>query len=59
MYLLVEQEMPLATLYRRTEQGFQREVYKGSESVIPLPERGTEMPLSEIYEDVEFTPETE
>jgi Uma2 family endonuclease len=59
VYLLVEQEMPAVTLYRRTEQGFQREVYKGPEAVVPLQEVATELPLAEIYEDVEFTPETE
>jgi Uma2 family endonuclease len=59
VYLLVEQEMPAVTLYRRTEHGFEREVYGGPEAVIPLPELNTQLPLSDIYEDVEFTPETE
>jgi len=58
-YLLVEQEMPAVTVNRRVEQGFVREVYTGLNAVIPLPEFDTELPLSEIYEDVEFTPETE
>lgn len=59
MYVLVEQELPAVTVYRQTEQGFLREVYKGSEAVIPLPELATELPLAEIYTDVEFAPETE
>lgn len=57
--MLVEQELPAVTVYRQTEQGFLREVYKGSEAVIPLPELATELPLAEIYTDVEFAPETE
>ncbi|MEX2138239.1 MAG: Uma2 family endonuclease [Pirellulales bacterium] len=56
-YLLVEQEMPVVTAYRWIEQGFTREVYMGPEALIPLPELTTELPLAEIYEDVEFTPE--
>jgi Uma2 family endonuclease len=58
-YLLVEQETPAMTLYRRTEQGFVREVSRGREAVILLPELQTELPLAEIYEDVEFIPDTE
>ncbi len=59
VYLLVEQEMPAVTLYRRAEQGFEREVYQGPEAAVPLPELAMELPLAEIFEDVEFTPETE
>ena len=59
VYMLVEQEAATVTVYRRTEQGFQREVYQGPEAVIALPELATKLPLAEIYEDVEFAPETE
>jgi Uma2 family endonuclease len=58
-YILVEQEMPAVVVWRRTEQGFVREVYAGLEAVIPLPEIQTELPLAELYEAVEFTPEPE
>jgi Uma2 family endonuclease len=58
-YLMIEQESPLVVVYRRTEQGFVREVYAGLEAVIPLAEIGTELPLAEIYEGVEFSPEPE
>jgi Uma2 family endonuclease len=58
-YLLVEQESPTVVVHRRTEQGFVREVYDGLESVIPLSEIETELPLAEIYDDVQFAPEPE
>jgi Uma2 family endonuclease len=57
VYLLVEQEMPAIVVHRRTEQGFVREVYTGLDAVISLPETQTELPLSELYEGVEFFPE--
>jgi Uma2 family endonuclease len=57
VYLLVEQESAAVVAYRRTEQGFVREVYAGRSTVIPLPEIETELPLAEIYEGVEFSPE--
>lgn len=57
VYGLIEQELPLVTMHRRTEQGFTREVYEGLDAVIPLPEIESELPLAEIYDRVEFTPE--
>ena len=56
VYLLVEQELPAVTAYRRTEQGFVRQVYEGLAAVVPLPEIETELPLAEVYERVEFAP---
>jgi Uma2 family endonuclease len=56
-YVLVEQEYPAATVLRRTEQGFEREWFEGLAAVIPLPEIEVELPLAEIYDAVEFTPE--
>lgn len=57
-YLIVEQESPAVVLYRRTEQGFVREVYDGLDAQIPLVEIEIELPLAEIYDGVEFLPET-
>jgi len=57
VYLLIEQDSPAVVAYRRAKDGFVREVYQGLKAVIPLPEIGTELPLAEIYEGVEFTPE--
>jgi Uma2 family endonuclease len=56
-YALIEQEMPAVTVFRRTESGFFREVYEGFDAVIPFPVLGVDLPLSAIYEGVEFTPE--
>jgi Uma2 family endonuclease len=57
-YVLVEQEVPAVVVFRRTEQGFVREVYEGLDAVVPLPEIEIELPLTEVYDGVvEFTPE--
>lgn len=57
VYMLVEQDMPLVCVYRRTESGFVREVYDGLDAVIPLGEIDTVLPLAEIYRGFEFVPE--
>ena len=59
VYLLVEQDAPAVVVYRRSEQGFVQEMYSGMDSAIPLAEIKTELPLSEIYERVEFMREPE
>jgi Uma2 family endonuclease len=59
VYVLVEQEAAAVVAFRRTEAGFVREVYEGMEAVIPLGEIGIDLPLAELYETVEFTPEPE
>lgn len=60
VYLLVEQEAPLVTVHRRNEVGgFNREVYEGLNTVIPLDEIGTRLSLAEVYEGVEFVPESD
>jgi Uma2 family endonuclease len=56
-YILVDQESAAVVVHRRTEQGFVREVYLGLEAVVPLPEVEVELPLAEVYEDVQFSPE--
>ncbi len=59
-YLLVEQEAPVVTVYRRDAQGaFVREVYEGTKTMIALPEIDSELSLAEIYEGVKFSPEPE
>lgn len=57
VYLLLEQDAVVVTVHRRSEHGFVREVYQGLDAVIPLSEIGTQLPLAEIYEGVEFVPE--
>jgi len=55
-YLLVEQGRPSVLQWRRTPEGFVRELFSGIESTIPLAGLGLELPLSEIYEGVAFAP---
>lgn len=50
LYLLAEQDAPAVIVFRRTENGFAREVWSGLDAVIPMPELGIELPLSEVYE---------
>jgi Uma2 family endonuclease len=59
VYLMIEQDTPAVVAVRRTEGGFVREVYSGLNAVLPLGEIGIDLPLAEIYETVEFTPEPE
>ena len=54
VYALVEQNEPAVVLFRRKGSAFIREVYEGVGAIIPLPEIGVELPLSEIYAEVEF-----
>ena len=61
VYLLMEQEAAVVTVYRRDKEqgGFVCKVHKGIEAAIPLPEMDTELPLAQIYEDVTFSSEPE
>lgn len=59
VYILIEQDMPLAMVFRRTAQGFIREVHEGLEAVIPLPEVGVKLSLADVYDRLEFAPEPE
>jgi len=58
VYLMVEQSSPVVVAFRRGEHGFTDEVYAGLDSVIPLPELETELPLAEIYEGASLSPES-
>ncbi len=57
VYVLIEQESAAVVVYRRTAQGFVREVYVGLDATLSLPEIEAELPLAEVYEGVEFSPE--
>ncbi len=59
VYVLIEQELPFAVVYRRNSSGFEREVFEGLDAVIALPEIEAELALAEVYEGVEFMPEPE
>ncbi len=59
LYLMIEQEQPIVVAYRRTEEGFVRELFQGLEAVISIPTLKIELSLAEIYERVEFGPDPE
>ena len=59
VYVLVEQETPAVVAWRRTENGFVCEEYKGLDAVLSLDEIEAALPLGELYDGVEFTPEAE
>jgi Uma2 family endonuclease len=56
-FLMLEQALPRAILMRRSEKGFIREVYEGLEAMIPLEAIGCTLPLSEIYAEIDFSPD--
>ena len=58
VYLMVEQDTAAVIVYRRAGQSFIREVYQGLDTVLPLPEIETDLPLAEIYEGLELVPES-
>jgi Uma2 family endonuclease len=57
VYALIEQDSAAVVAFRRTEGGFVREVHEGLDAVLPLAEVGIDLPLAEIYETVQFSPE--
>ena len=59
VYVLVEQDSPAVIVFRRTPSGFIREIHEGLDAVLPLSEIDAELPLAEIYEGVQFSPERE
>jgi Uma2 family endonuclease len=59
VYLLAEPDEPLIRVYRRAGDRFELSLLVGEEKILKLPEVGLEIPLREIYRDVEFSPEGE
>lgn len=57
-YLLLEQVKPRAILMRRTDSGFLRQSYEGLDVTIPLDAIECELRLSDVYDRVDFTPES-
>ena len=51
LYILVEQDSEAIQVFRRTPQGFQRELY--AEGVIQMPEINCRLSLEEIYQGVQ------
>ncbi|MEM6654524.1 MAG: Uma2 family endonuclease [Planctomycetota bacterium] len=54
VYLLIETAKPEVIAYRRGAEGFQSELYRGLDAVVPLAEADVELPLAELYERVKF-----
>jgi Uma2 family endonuclease len=59
VYVLIDQESATLVVHRRTPQGFVREDYLGLDAILSLPEIEADLPLREIYEEVQFSPEGE
>lgn len=59
VYALVEQETAKIVAFRRTAAGFAGEVHEGLEAVLALTGIGIELPLAEIYADLQLVPEPE
>lgn len=57
LYALVEQDSAAVIVFRRAGDGFVREVNEGLTAILPLSEIDTELPLAEIYQGIEFSPE--
>jgi Uma2 family endonuclease len=53
-YLIVDSSFPSVAVYHRTDTGFKREVHSGLEGCIKLDCIGLDLPLSEIYERMDF-----
>jgi hypothetical protein len=56
---MIEQDTAAMVVFRRTAAGFAREVHQGIDAVVLLGEIGIELPIAEVYETVEFAPESE
>jgi Uma2 family endonuclease len=56
--LFLEQAKPRAILMRRTEAGFLRDTFEGMEAITDLPAIGCVLPLSELYDRVDFNPDS-
>jgi Uma2 family endonuclease len=59
VYIMFEQNLTGAVVYRRSGTEFHREVYFSPESIIALPEIGVDIPLASVYEEVPFVAEAE
>ncbi len=57
VYVLIETETAAVVVYRRTQQGFVREVHHGLTTILALPEIEAELPLAEVYDGIEFAEE--
>jgi Uma2 family endonuclease len=54
VYILLESNVAEALLYRRSDEGFVCETYRGLDALIPLPEIDCDLSLGEVYDQVQF-----
>ncbi len=57
VYMLVEQSSATAVVYRRGDNGFNTELYRGLDAIVPLSKIACQLPLAKVYQKVEFKPE--
>ncbi len=57
VYVLLEQSSANTVVYRRGENGFQREIYSGLDAIVDLSEIQCRLALSGVYANVEFEAE--
>lgn len=57
VYVLVEQESPDLRVFRRSGNSWIEQVYSGLDVILPLPEIDAELPLSEIFSQLQFVAE--
>jgi Uma2 family endonuclease len=53
-YLLIETESARVVAYQRAPDGFVAHVHEGMDATVPLTAIGTDLPLAELYERVDF-----
>ena len=54
-YVLIKQDHPAATVWRRTEHGFVREDYAGADAVVPFDDIGVRLSLGDLREGLAQT----
>ena len=54
-YIVLEQHQPIATVFRKTNDSFSRQLVQGTDSIIDLPFFNGSLSLADVYEGVEFT----
>ncbi len=56
VYVLVEANKAATVIYRRDDEGFNRELYVGHDAIVTLPEINCHLALSDLYSKVVFEP---
>ena len=56
---MLEQDSPTVVTFLRGDQGFVRHVYEGLSATVQLAELDIQLPLADLYERVQFGPESD